>query len=203
MKPAYSIIIPVKNEPSNVIDFLMEKIKKSCSMPHEIIICRENGFGNAIMQGIKKAKTRIVVPVMSDACDDLNDLETLVNLVKTGCVDVACASRYTVNGFSNESNLFKKYLSIFVNKLCQLVYNIPVTDTTNSFKAYKKIIFESFTVEAKHFNVSMEITLKAFKQGYRLVEIPTLWNTRLQGYSKFNILKMSKEYYRTFKKNLG
>ena len=100
-------------------------------------------------------------------------------------------------GKTNESNLTKFFLSKLVSKICYNVIGVPTHDTTNSFKAYRKEIFNRIKCKAKHFDISMEITIKAHKLGYKITEIPTIWTDRKQGQSKFSITKMGAKYYNT------
>ena len=57
--------------------------------------------------------------------------------------------------------------------------NLPVHDATNAYKMYRQAIFKEITIESTGgFEYSLEIILKAYKKGFSLKEIPTVWKDR-------------------------
>ena len=71
-------------------------------------------------------------------------------------------------------------------------------DVTNAFKAYKRTVIEGIKpLNAKHFNLSTELALKAITRGYTYAIIPINWYGRKTGTSKMNVRKMTKKYLHT------
>lgn len=219
MNLKYSIIIPVKNEEKN-IKKTVETTRKFLKMPNEIIIVNDHstdntvkvaldlkdirltstyftGQGVAIMHGVKQARTNIVVPITGDLSDDPNDIEKLVEIVESG-FDVACASRYASGARTIASDKLKRFLSIIVSFLCRVMFRVPTTDSTNSFRAYRKDRLMEIKISTYGYATAMDIILQAHKMGFKISEIPTTWINRVKGESKFKLVKQWKEYLKTF-----
>lgn len=218
MSLKYSIIIPVKNEEKN-IKKTVETTRKFLKMPNEIIIVNDHstdntvkvvvdlkdirltstyftGQGVAIMQGVKEARTNIVVPITADLSDDPRGIEKMVNKLSEGW-DIVCSSRYAVGSKTIEEPNVKRMLSKSVNFLAQLFTGVKTTDSTNSFRAYRKEVFEDIEIVTNGYATAMDIILQANKKGFRITEIPTTWRTRVDGSSKFFIGKQWEQYAKT------
>ena len=76
---------------------------------------------------------------------------------------------------------------------------IPTHDATNAFKLYDSRMLKNMTIESKAgFELSLEITVKAFLAGYRIVELPTTWRGRTQGESRFKIWAWLPQYLKWY-----
>ena len=76
---------------------------------------------------------------------------------------------------------------------------IPTHDISNSFKLYRRTILETIAIEsAGGFEIGMEITVKAFLQGYKIAEVPTTWTDRSAGASNFKLWKWLPHYLRWY-----
>ena len=84
--------------------------------------------------------------------------------------------------------LFKKNLSKWAGLTLRWFRGFPTHDATNSFKLYDAEMLNTFTLESRGgFEISLEITVKAFLAGYRIAELPTTWRDRTQGESRFRL----------------
>jgi dolichol-phosphate mannosyltransferase len=76
-----------------------------------------------------------------------------------------------------------------------LLFNIGLNDTTNAFKAYRKAVIDGCRpLIAPHFNLTVEIPLKAIVRGYRWTVIPITWRNRRTGVAKLKIKEMGSRY---------
>jgi hypothetical protein len=76
---------------------------------------------------------------------------------------------------------------------------IPTHDATNAFKLYDSKVLKSMTIESTAgFELSLEITVKAFLAGCRIVELPTTWRGRTQGESRFKIWAWLPQYLKWY-----
>ncbi len=83
-----------------------------------------------------------------------------------------------------------KYI-IFISVLFGLKFN----DTTNAFKAYRREVIEGISpLLSHHFNLTVEMPLKAIIRGYSLAIIPISWQNRATGVSKLKIKEMGSRY---------
>jgi dolichol-phosphate mannosyltransferase len=81
------------------------------------------------------------------------------------------------------------------NKFLQLIFNIKLNDATNAFKAYRKTVIDGCRpLIAPHFNLTVEIRLKAIVRGYSWTVIPITWHNRRNGQAKLKIKAMGSRY---------
>ena len=76
-----------------------------------------------------------------------------------------------------------------------MLFLVKYNDVTNAFKAYKKELLENFTpIVSRHFNINVELALKAISRGYKYKVIPISWSNRQKNISKFKIKEMQNRY---------
>ena len=90
-------------------------------------------------------------------------------------------------------------VKLFVNRLANLfiraLFHIPLNDTTNAFKAYRRHVIEGCRpFLAPHFNLTVEIPLKAIARGFTWTVTPISWQNRLHGAAKLKIKEMGSRY---------
>lgn len=221
--PIISIIVPAKYEELSVVKTL-EKISRLVRTPHEIVvvndsysddktgkivleyaknkknvivIVKRNGistFASAIWLGTRRARGSFIVPVMADLCDDTQDIDAMYNKICEGW-DIVCASRYMPKGKKHGGPVLQSFFSWFVCKTIHVLTNIPTDDVSNTFKMYRKKIFETVIINQKSgVELAMSMTLLAYFYGARITQIPTVWHGRTLGYSKFKLLERTPRY---------
>ncbi|HSU67823.1 MAG TPA: hypothetical protein VLJ39_13185 [Tepidisphaeraceae bacterium] len=76
------------------------------------------------------------------------------------------------------------------------MFNVHLNDTTNAFKAYRKTVIDGCRpLLAPHFNLTVEIPLKAIVRGYTWTCIPITWRNRRTGVAKLKIREMGSRYF--------
>ncbi len=156
------------------------------------------GFLNALKTGFVKARGEAVLVMMADLCDDPKDIDKMYGVFIEGA-DIVCASRYMKGGSQIGSPLLKRSLSRVGGVSLYYLRRMPIHDITNNFKLYRRAVLDHITLgETGGFEVAMEITLKAHRLGYAIVEIPTTWRDREAGEAKFNLRKMLPRYSKLY-----
>ncbi len=219
-----SIVVPAHNEEENIAE-VIKRIENSVLIDHELIIVNDHsrdktvesvlklskecsnlrlventgdpGFANAIKTGFMNIKTDVVVPVMGDLCDDLNTISEMLKRINEG-FDVVCGSRYINGGARLGGSRLKGFFSCAVGKSLSLLLGIPTHDIANAFKMYKKKVLDSIDIDAKGFEISMEIPLKAYYLGFKITEVPTVWRERTKGKSSFKMFKLFPAYLKFY-----
>jgi dolichol-phosphate mannosyltransferase len=70
-----------------------------------------------------------------------------------------------------------------------------LNDTTNAFKAYRKTVIEGCRpLISPHFNLTVELPLKAIVRGYSWTVVPITWRNRRAGKAKLAIKEMGSRY---------
>jgi dolichol-phosphate mannosyltransferase len=89
----------------------------------------------------------------------------------------------------------KWVLNRIVNLAIRIAFNVPLNDTTNAFKAYRRIAVDGCRpFLAPHFNLTVELPLKAIVRGYRWTVIPITWRNRRSGVAKLKLGEMGSRY---------
>jgi hypothetical protein len=124
---------------------------------------------------------------MGDLSDDLTQVDEMLELYAQG-YQIVAASRYMKGGRLVGGAFLKRNLSKWAGRTLHSLRGLPTSDATNAFKLYDAGMLNALTLESRGgFELSLEITVKAFLAGYRIAEIPTTWLDRTQGESRFKL----------------
>lgn len=189
------LIYDIEKDPTKniVIDYIKKNNLNNIRLIKNSIGTRQ-GVINAIKTGIKQAKGKVIVIMMADLSDDISQIDMMFELTEKD-YDIICASRYMPGGKKIGGPWLKTLLSRSAGWTLHNLFNIPTHDATNAFKMYRKRIFENINIRSTGgFEYSLEIIIKAYKKGYKIIEIPTVWKDREKGKSNFKLLKWLPKY---------
>lgn len=165
------------------------------------IVRKKNpGFGLALNAGTKEARGEYVVWMMGDACDSLDTVPKMLDLL-TGGSDLVVGSRYVEGGNRGDVPLMKGLCGSIYNAVGRMLYGLYIQDITNAFRAFRREITEDITLEAPDFSISAEMVFKASRKGAKIDGVPTVYKIRTVGESKFNLLRMGISYGHALIKN--
>jgi dolichol-phosphate mannosyltransferase len=154
-----------------------------------------NGFGFAVRRGLANFRGDVVATVMADASDLPADLVAFYRKLQEG-YDCIFGSRFVRGGRVVGYPLPKLILNRIGNKFIQLLFRIPCNDITNAFKMYRRSVIAGIQpLLARHFNLTVELPLKAIVRGYRYAVVPNSWVNRTYGKSNFRIKEMGSRYF--------
>lgn len=156
----------------------------------------KKGYGAAVRLGFQHAKGEVLLPLNGDLCDSLPDALLMHDQIQNGA-DIAVASRWSPGSSIVGVRPVKKWLSFFGNRLLCLLFRIPSTDVTNSFKAYHRRIPSTVAPKNDDFSFVIELFLGALKSGCSFRQIPTRYVERQEGISKMRLLQVAKTYLAT------
>mgnify|MGYP001429198078 FL=1 len=224
MNNSLEIIIPVYNEGKNIIkvfDHLQINIKnkfiillcydhedddlflylnelKKKNINFKLIKNKFFGPCGAVKTGFlfSDADIKIVYPV-----DDLingNIIDKMVQNYNEG-YDIVAPSRFMKGGSMKKCPLVKSILVRFASFTLYHLSSIPIEDASNGFRLFSKKILNKYEIESKlGFAYSLELLVKAHRDGFKITQIPSSWEERELGKSKFRILKWIKEYLKWY-----
>ncbi|MGA2850937.1 MAG: glycosyltransferase family 2 protein [Terracidiphilus sp.] len=153
-----------------------------------------HGFGRAIIAGLNQMNGDAVVVMMADESDDCRDVVRYWNKLNEGW-DAVFGSRFMKGGGVIDYPWLKLRLNRIANLFIRLLFGISLKDTTNAFKAYRRTVIEgSRPMLAAHFNLTVELPLKAIIRGYSWTVIPITWRNRRTGVAKLKIQEMGSRY---------
>ncbi|HEV3208892.1 MAG TPA: glycosyltransferase family 2 protein [Chthoniobacterales bacterium] len=154
----------------------------------------EHGFGRAVLYGLEQMRGDAAVIMMADESDDCRDVVHYWEKLNEGW-DCVFGSRFIKGGGTIDYPWTKLVLNRLANKFLQFLFNIGLNDTTNAFKAYRKTVIDGCRpLIAPHFNLTVEIPLKAIVRGYSWTIIPITWRNRRTGEPKLKIKEMGSRY---------
>jgi dolichol-phosphate mannosyltransferase len=153
-----------------------------------------HGFGRAIVKGIDSTSGDAVVIMMADESDDCRDVVRYWDLLNQGW-DCVFGSRFMKGGGVIDYPWFKLRVNRLANLFIRLLFKVPLNDTTNAFKAYRKTTLDGCRpFLAPHFNLTVELPLKAMVRGYSWKVIPITWKNRRTGVPKLKLKEMGSRY---------
>jgi dolichol-phosphate mannosyltransferase len=154
----------------------------------------ERGFGNAIRAGLDVFTGDAVAIVMADASDNPQDLVLYHRLLEDG-YDCAFGSRFVPGATVYDYPRVKYVVNRLANQFIRILFRHRYNDTTNAFKAYRRDVIETIQpLLSKHFNLTVEMPLKAIVRGHSYAVVPTNWTNRTSGVAKLAMKEMGSRY---------
>jgi dolichol-phosphate mannosyltransferase len=153
-----------------------------------------NGFGFAVRAGLSAFRGDAVAIVMADGSDSPADLVAFYRKLQEG-YDCAFGSRFMRGAQLVDYPVPKRLMNRLANFFIRTLFWMSYNDVTNAFKLYRRSVIAGVQpLLAYHFNLTVELPLKAIVRGYSFAVIPTSWFNRMEGVSKFKIKEMGSRY---------
>jgi dolichol-phosphate mannosyltransferase len=152
------------------------------------------GFGQAIRAGLQLYRGDAVAIVMADLSDSPRDVVRYHRVLEQG-FDCVFGTRFGLGGRTHNYPWFKLILNRIVNAGIRLLFQHGYNDTTNAFKAYRREVIDQLQpLLSNHFNLTVELPLKAVVRGYSYAIVPISWTNRRHGESKLKLNEMGSRY---------
>jgi dolichol-phosphate mannosyltransferase len=154
-----------------------------------------HGFGRAITKGLDSMTGDAAVIMMADESDDCRDVVRYWDKLNGG-YDCVFGSRFIKGGGVIDYPWLKLLINRFVNFWIRVIFRHGLNDTTNAFKAYRKTVIDGCRpILSPHFNLTVELPLKAVVRGYSWTVIPITWRNRRSGVAKLKLREMGSRYF--------
>jgi dolichol-phosphate mannosyltransferase len=155
---------------------------------------RPAGFGQAVRAGLDEFTGDAVAVVMADLSDSPKDVVRYYRVLEQG-FDCAFGSRFMRGGRVSDYPKFKLAINRLVNLGIRVLFRHGYNDTTNAFKAYKREVIDHIQpLLSNHFNLTVEMPLKAIVRGHSYAVVPISWTNRARGVSKLRLQEMGSRY---------
>lgn len=152
------------------------------------------GFGFAVRSGLDLFEGDAVTIVMADGSDSPEDIVSYYRLLEEG-YECAFGSRWVHGSKVIDYPRSKLYMNRIVNFCIRMLFRHGYNDTTNAFKAYRREVIEHIQpLLSQHFNLTVEIPLKAVVRGYSYGIVPISWTNRSEGESHLKMNEMGSRY---------
>ena len=219
-----SVVIPARNEEgciASTVEHLHVELRLH-GIPHEILVVDDasvdgtwqlvqalqqripeltivrnpgpHGFGKAITCGLDQMRGDAAVIMMADESDDCRDVVRYWKLLNEG-YDCVFGSRFLKGGGVIDYPRLKLFVNRAANLFVRTLFGFKLNDTTNAFKAYRREVIDGCRpLISPHFNITVELPLKAISRGYSWVSVPITWRNRRTGESKLRMKEMGSRY---------
>jgi len=220
----YSVVIPARDEAGRIaatIEHLQIELSLS-RIPHEIVAVDDgsrdetwpvltrlaekvptlrpvrnpgpHGFGRAVICGLDHSSGDAVTIMMADESDDCRDAVLYWQTLQQG-FDCVFGSRFMPGGGVIDYPRFKLLVNRLANLFIRLLFRTRLNDTTNAFKAYRRTVIDGCRpLISPHFNLTVELPLKAMVRGFSWTVVPITWRNRRVGEPKLKIKEMGSRY---------
>ena len=221
----YSVVMPARDEEASLPGTVREIYRTfgQAGVPHEIVVVDDGsrdatwqvlqdlrpevptlapvrnagqpGFGRAVACGLAQMTGDACVIMMADASDSADDAVKYWRLLNEGW-ECVFGSRFIKGGRVVDYPRTKLLINRVANLFIKILFRIPLNDTTNAFKAYRRNVIEGCRpLLSPHFNLTVEIPLKAIVRGYSWTVTPITWQNRQHGEAKLKIKEMGSRYF--------
>ncbi len=191
----HEVFIVNDNSKDGTLKVLEQLSQKYPSVKYETNL-GPNGFGYAVRYGLKRFSGDCVAVMMADLSDSPDDLIKYYNKMIEGNYDCVFGSRFIKGGKVIDYPAVKKIINRVANFIIMMTMRIKYNDTTNAFKLYKREVIEGIQpILSPHFNLTIELPLKAIIRGYSYAVVPNSWTNRKYGESKLKIKEMGSRYF--------
>jgi dolichol-phosphate mannosyltransferase len=219
-----SVVVPARNEAENVgatLEALRRRLA-AAGIPYEILVvddgCTDatgaavdaqtahdpcvrllrnpgpHGFGCAVRFGLERASGDAIVITMADASDDPDDLVRYYEILRDEA-DCAFGSRFVAGGAAIDYPRVKLVINRLANWFIRVLFRLRYNDTTNAFKGYRADVIRGCQpLLSPHFNLTVELPLKAIVRGYSYRVVPITWRNRKAGTSSLRLEEQGSRY---------
>ncbi len=226
MSTPLTIVCPVYHEQDN-IERLLDEVRATIRTPHTTLVVYDkdddptvpvverllprhpdvrllrNDIGRGVLNAIRKGFQAVpedgaALVVMADLSDDLAKVDRMYELIEAG-YDLVCGSRYMRGGKQLGGPAFKGFLSRLAGVSLHALAGLPTRDATNAFRMYRASVLRAIPIESKGgFELSLEITVKACRKGFKVGEVPSIWRDRTAGESRFKLWSWLPSYLKWY-----
>ena len=219
-----SVVVPARNEAQNIggtIDAIRARLARE-RIDYEIVVVDDgstdgtddcvlartaadprvvlvrnqapHGFGRAVRRGLEAFTGDAVVVMMADASDDPDDLVAYYRVLRDEA-ECAFGSRFMRGGSVSDYPRLKLVINRLANAFIRALFRTGYDDTTNAFKGYRREVIEGCQpLISPHFNLTVEIPLKAIVRGYTWKALPISWRNRKHGVSSLRLEEQGSRY---------
>ena len=178
----------------------MDKTKEVCHQYNVRYINRRGGnvYGDAIRTGLKDATGKYIVVMDSDGSHNCTDILRFYKVMEEERCDIVIGSRYTKGG-ETDNNAILKMMSLMVNAAYRIIFNLKVSDVSDSFRMYRADKVKKIRCRCDNFDIVEEvlIRLKVRYPHIKIKEVPITFNKRMYGESKRDLVKFIFSYVAT------
>lgn len=188
-------LVVVNDHSSDGTGALLETLQQEIPTLRVVVNEGPGGFGYAVRKGLSVFTGDRVAIMMADLSDPPEDLVRFHRKMDEG-FDCVFGTRWSQGGHAYDYPVVKRWINRLANTIVRIAFGLKYNDCTNAFKLYKReAIAGLHPLLAPHFNLTLELPLKAIVRGYTYAVLPNSWYNRKTGESKLKIKEMGSRYF--------
>lgn len=152
------------------------------------------GMGNGIRYGLTRARAPIVAVTMGDGSDEVSRIPEMFHKVRDEEFALAIGSRYRHRQNYATVPILYRFWSRLFRFVAWVSIGVKLNDYTNAFRVFHRRIFARYGPESGGFEISPEITFKAWFASRRVTEVDVRHLKRSSGQSSFSFLRAGPGY---------
>ena len=202
-----TLIIPAKYESESLPDVLrelkkfnynifvvlkdtdLETINSIKNFDIEIIYQKGQGYGNALIEGIKFCKTKYYCIFNADGSFNPNEIQSMMNRLNSNNNDFIFASRYEKNAGSEDDTFVTLVGNYIFSAIGKIFFNLGISDILYTFVIGNTIKTKELNLQSNDFRFCVELPIKAKKNNFTLDVFPSYERKRIAGKKKVNAIK--------------
>ena len=189
----YEVLV-VNDNSTDATEDILRELSRECAPVRYVNNPPPHGFGCAVRTGLDAFRGDAVCIVMADLSDAPGDVVQYYRKIREGW-ECVFGSRFMKGGEVVDYPWFKLALNRLANRFIKVLFHLDHDDITNAFKCYRRNVIAGVQpLLAKHFNLTVELPLKAIVRGYRYCRVPISWHNRTTGVSKLKVKEMGSRY---------
>ena len=154
----------------------------------------DSGYGFTVRAGLDAYTGDAVAVMMADGSDHPEDLVGYHRELEEGW-ECVFGSRFMRGSRVHDYPRLKYVINRLANWFIRVIFRHRYNDTTNAFKAYRREVIDVIQpLLSNHFNLTVEMPLKAITRGHTFRVIPISWTNRSAGESKLGMREMGSRY---------
>ncbi|HEX9895625.1 MAG TPA: polyprenol monophosphomannose synthase [Gemmatimonadales bacterium] len=171
---------------------IADAISETIDRVHVLHRPGKEGLGRAYLAGFRWGLDRgydLLFEMDADFSHDPRFLPDLIRVIEADGADLAIGSRYKTGVNVINWPMSRLILSSGANFYARVVTGMPLTDATGGFKCFRRRVLEAIPLEKVRSNgyaFQIEMSYRAWRKGFKLVETPIIFTDRVEGQSKMS-----------------
>ena len=158
------------------------------------LLQRRLGYAGALRDGFHAAKGDFVLTLDSDLSHPPELLKEM--WAKRHQADIIIGSRFADGGRS-DAPFMRHLLSKVLNGVFSTCLSLPIKDLSSGFRLYKRDALNLGAYRPENFSILQEVIVRAFSEGYSVIEVPLHYEERASGSSHVSFVKFAISYLPT------
>lgn len=201
LNESFDVLVVDDNSPDKTSDFVTEFSKQNTRV-NLLLRQQKNGLGQAYIAGFKWGIEKNYDAVVEMDADFSHRPEDLVKILKAlDSENVVIGSRYVPGGETVNWGLIRKMISRGGGIYSRMILGYPVQDWTGGFNGWRLQVLKDIgldSIRSNGYSFQIELKYKAQKRGYKVLEVPIVFEDRRVGQSKMSLKIVLEAFYKVW-----